>query len=84
MLLSIIIIIITINGVHTAADSPGSPGLACDDGERMVHKENKDKMVFEHLPVIKDYLEIPYLFHAPLKENKGKLDFKRREKRSRT
>ena len=45
----------------------------------MVHQENKDKMVFEDLPVIKDYLEIPYLSHAPLKENKGNLDLKERK-----
>ena len=66
--LSIIIIIIAINNLYTATGSPGYLGLACDDGERMVHQENKDKMVFEDLPVIKDYLEIRYLSHATLKE----------------
>ena len=52
------------------AGSSGSPGLACDDGERIVHQENKDKMVNKDHPVIKDYLEIPYLSNEPLKENK--------------
>ena len=78
-------LIIAINNVYRAAGIPGSPGLACDDGKRMVHQENKDKtenkdkMVNKDLPVIKDYLEIPHLSHSPLKENKGNLDLKKRK-----
>ena len=41
---------------------------------RMVHQENQEKRVNEDLPVIKDHLEIPYMLHAPLKENKVNLD----------
>ena len=69
--LSIIIIIIAINNLYTATGSPGYSGLACDDGERMVHQENKDKMVFEDLPVIKDYLEIPYFVTCPTQGEQG-------------
>ena len=82
----VIIVIITIKNFYTAAGSSGSPGLACDDGERIVHQENKDKMVNKDHPVIKDYLEIPYLSNEPLKENKENKGTwtSRRERRLRT
>ena len=55
----VIIVIITINNLYTAAGSPGSPGLECDDGERIVHQENKDKMVNKDHPGDPIFIKCP-------------------------